>query len=202
MVRAEIRIVGSGGQGAITIGSLLGRVATLYERKVAAQTHSYGAAVRGGIIWTEVVISDEEIDYPGVIETDAIIVMSQEAADRYASDIREGSTVIIDSSLVQKPSTGGVEPYQIPASELAERKLGNGLFANMILLGFLVGLTGVVNKSSLTKAVKEGMRLSDLNIRALEIGFTLSESKESSEGRINGQEPASSEEEKVRHRHR
>lgn len=183
MVRAEIRVVGSGGQGAITIGNLLGRVATLYERKAAAQTQSYGAAVRGGIIWTEVVISDEGIDYPGVIETDAIIIMSQEAADRYAGDIKESSIVIIDSSLVQKASVGDVEPYQIPASELAEKKLGNNLFANMILLGFLVGLTGFVSKSNVVKAVEEGMRLSNLNVKAFEIGLTLSENKGKFRGR-------------------
>lgn len=193
MVRTEIRIIGSGGQGAITIGNLLGRVAALHEKKAAAQTQSYGAAVRGGIIWTEVVISDSKIDYPGVIDTDVIVIMSQEAADRYASDIKESRMVIIDSSLVRKPPVGDADLYQIPASELAEKELGSGLFANMILLGFLTGLTGVINKNSLVKAVEEGMRLSDLNVKALEIGFTLSEKKGSTGEEINGQKPASSE---------
>jgi len=173
MARTEIRIVGSGGQGAITIGNLLGRIATLYEGKYATQAQSYGAAVRGGVIWTEVVISDEEIDYPGMIDVDVFVIMSQSAADRYARDIKQGNIVIIDSSLVQKPSTEDLELYQIPASELAQKKLGNSLFANMILLGFLVGLTEAVRRSNLIKAVKERMKLSSLNIEAFDIGFAI-----------------------------
>ena len=173
MTRTEIRIVGSGGQGAITMGNLLGRIATLYEGKYATQTQSYRAAVRGGVIWTEVVISDEEIDFPGVIDVDVIVIMSQDAANRYEQDIKRGNIVITVSSLVQKPSIEDVGLYQIPASELAQKKLGNDLFANMILLGFLVGLTKAVRRNNLVKAVKGWMKLSTQNIDAFDIGFAI-----------------------------
>ncbi|MFX0068124.1 MAG: 2-oxoacid:acceptor oxidoreductase family protein [Promethearchaeota archaeon] len=182
MGRTEIRIVGSGGQGVITMGNLLGRTATLYEGKYAAQTQSYGAAVRGGIIWTEVVISDEEIDFPGVIDVDVFVIMSQGAADRYAHEFKQGKIVIIDSSLVHKPPIEDSALYQIPASELSERKLGNSLFANMILLGFLVGLKEAVRRSNLIRAIKEEMKLSSLNIEAFEVGFAIA-SKEGDSGR-------------------
>ncbi|MFX0096590.1 MAG: 2-oxoacid:acceptor oxidoreductase family protein [Candidatus Hodarchaeota archaeon] len=182
MTRTEIRIVASGGQGAITMGNLLGRIATLYEGKYAAQTHSYGAAVRGGVIWTEVVISDYEIDYPGVIDTDVFIIMSQSAADRYVRDIKRGDMVIIDSSLVQNPPIEDLVLYQIPASELAEEKFGNSLFANMILLGFLVGLTEAVRRNNFIKAAKEWMKLSSENIKAFDIGFSIA-SQEGDSGR-------------------
>lgn len=173
MTRTEIRIVGSGGQGAITMGNLLGRTATLYEGKHATQTQSYGAAVRGGVIWTEVVISNEEIDFPGVINVDVIVVMSQDAADRYVKDIKRSNIVITDSSLVQKPSIGDEGFYQIPASELAQKKLGNSLFANMILLGFIVGLTKAVSRHNLVRAVERWMKLSAQNIEAFDIGFAI-----------------------------
>lgn len=177
MVRTEIRIMGSGGQGAITMGELLARAATVYEGKIATQVMSYGAKVRGGDIWTEVVISDEEIDYPGAIDADIYIFLSQEAVDKHEDGVKKDRTVIIDSSLVKKWSVESEKLHQVPASELSEKKLGSNLYANMILLGFLVALTGIVKREVLLKAVREKVRYPNINTRALNIGFTLAETE-------------------------
>ncbi|MGQ9722667.1 MAG: 2-oxoacid:acceptor oxidoreductase family protein [Candidatus Jordarchaeum sp.] len=175
MVRTEIRIVGSGGQGAITMGELLAKTATVYEGKIATQVMSYGAKVRGGDIWTEVVISDEEIDYPGAIDADIYIFLSQEAVDKHEGEVKKDRTVIIDSSLVNKWSVESMKIYQVPASELSEKELGSNLYSNMILLGFLVALTGIIKRETIIKAVRETVKYPNINTRALEIGFALAD---------------------------
>ncbi len=45
---------------------MIGKAAALYDGLQAVQTQSYGPEARGGASRTELVISDEEIDYPKV----------------------------------------------------------------------------------------------------------------------------------------
>jgi 2-oxoglutarate ferredoxin oxidoreductase subunit gamma len=175
MVRTEIRIVGSGGQGVITMGELLARAATIYEGEIATQVTSYGAKVRGGDLWTEVVISDEEIDYPGAIDADIYVFTSQEAVDKQGGAIKKNKIVIVDSTLVRSWPFEDVKIYPVPATELAEKELGSNLYSNMILLGFLVAITGIIKKETILKAVRETVKHPNINTRALEIGFTLAD---------------------------
>ena len=62
-MRREVRIAGFGGQGVITMGSILAVAAGIFEDLEVAQTQSYGPEARGGACRSEVVISDEPIDY-------------------------------------------------------------------------------------------------------------------------------------------
>ena len=62
--RYEIRLSGSGGQGLILMGIILAEAIGIYDGKYVAQTQSYGPEARGGSSKSEVIVSDEEIDYP------------------------------------------------------------------------------------------------------------------------------------------
>ena len=89
-VRREIRIAGFGGQGVILAGIVLGKAASLYDGLYAVQTQSYGPEARGGASRAEVVISDEEIDYPKVQSPDILVAMSHEALITYMHDLKRG----------------------------------------------------------------------------------------------------------------
>jgi 2-oxoglutarate ferredoxin oxidoreductase subunit gamma len=67
-MRIEIRFAGFGGQGIIKSGIITATAACIYSGKNAVQTQSYGPESRGGACKSEVVISEEEIDFPKVIE--------------------------------------------------------------------------------------------------------------------------------------
>jgi 2-oxoglutarate ferredoxin oxidoreductase subunit gamma len=60
----EIIITGFGGQGIILAGNILGKSATLFEKKNATLIQSYGPEARGGSCAAQVVVSDENIEYP------------------------------------------------------------------------------------------------------------------------------------------
>ena len=68
--RYEIRLSGSGGQGLILMGIILAEAIGIYDGKYVAQTQSYGPEARGGSSKSEVIVSDEEIDYPKVMSLD------------------------------------------------------------------------------------------------------------------------------------
>ncbi|MEA1964100.1 MAG: 2-oxoacid:ferredoxin oxidoreductase subunit gamma [Candidatus Aerophobetes bacterium] len=172
-MKKEIRIAGFGGQGVVLSGVILGRAAVLYDKKKATQTQSYGAEARGGAARSEVVISDEDIDYPKVINPDILIAISQRALDKYIKDLKPEGILIVDSELVKDlPESCAFSLYRVPASQLASKEFERIIVANMIMLGFLVGLTEVISLEALKSSVRESVPkgTEELNLKALEKG--------------------------------
>ncbi|MEM2226722.1 MAG: 2-oxoacid:acceptor oxidoreductase family protein [Candidatus Bathyarchaeia archaeon] len=175
-MRLEIRLAGFGGQGIILAGLLLARAAALYDGKRAVQSQSYGAEARGGACKSEVVISDERIDYPLVIMPDALLAMSQQAFDKYAMDLKPNGILLADSDLVREGKLGsGIRFFKIPATKIAEG-LGNRIVATMVALGALVGLTGAVSREAMEASVRDGAPrgTEGINLAALREGFEFS----------------------------
>ena len=153
----------------ILAGVILAEAAGLQEDKFVAQTQSYGPEARGGASKSEVVISDAEIDYPKAVKPDILLCLSQAACDLYIFDVKPGGTLIVDSSLVHHlPTTRAVA---LPFTKIA-RDLGQEMMANVVALGALAALTGVVSLESLEAAllarVPPGTR--KLNKKALQAG--------------------------------
>ncbi|GMV99662.1 MAG: hypothetical protein AMXMBFR84_08010 [Candidatus Hydrogenedentota bacterium] len=167
----EIRVSGYGGQGVVLAGMLLGKAAALYDGKEAVFTQSYGPEARGGASCADIVVSDGPIDYPLVSSPDILVTLFQEAYVKYRPTLRDGGLLILESSLVH-PSKE-VHPYSaIDATAMADG-LGKRLVMNVIVLGFLVGKTGVVSVESMQKAIESTMKSKtvELNLRAFEAGL-------------------------------
>jgi len=94
--RREVLIAGFGGQGIVLAGYVLGKAAAVYEGKEASLVQSYGPESRGGACKAEVVISDEQIDYPRASDPEVMVVMSQEAYHTYAAKRSPHCLLIID----------------------------------------------------------------------------------------------------------
>ena len=167
--RREIRLAGSGGQGLILAGVILAEAVGIHEGKFVAQTQSYGPEARGGASKSEVVISDQEIDYPKAVKPDILLVMNQTACDLYIFDVKPGGTLIVDSSLVHHLPTSLA--VALPFTKIA-RELGHEMMANVVALGALATLTGMVSLPNLEDAllarVPPGTK--KLNKQALQAG--------------------------------
>jgi len=175
-VRTEIRLAGEGGQGMILAGIILAEAASIYDGKMAVQTQSYGPEARGGASKSEVVIADGEIDHPEVLSADVVVTLSQEAFDKYASSVKPGGLLIVDDEAVHSIRVPGA--IKIPISRLALQKTGKPITANTVALGVLVGLTGVVSREAIEKAVsaRAPRGTEEMNRKALEAGFEAAES--------------------------
>lgn len=148
--RIEIRLAGTGGQGLILAGVILAEAAGIHEGKFVAQTQSYGPEARGGSSKAEVVISDLEIDYPKAVKPDILLCMSQQACETYIFDLKPGGALLVDGTLVHDlPTTRAVA---LPLTRIA-REVGSEAVANIVALGALAVLTGVVSLKGLTAAV-------------------------------------------------
>jgi 2-oxoglutarate ferredoxin oxidoreductase subunit gamma len=97
----EIRLSGTGGQGMILAGIILGEAASIHEDYHALQTQSYGPEARGGASKSEILISEHDIEYPRVTKPDLLLALSQRACDSYTSDLTETSILMVDSVLVK-----------------------------------------------------------------------------------------------------
>lgn len=174
--RVEIRLAGEGGQGLILAGVILAEAAAVYDGLHATQTQSYGPEARGGASKSEVVISDEEIDYPKVIEADYLLAMSQEACDRYVGNLRRDGLLIVDSTHVTRLPLDR-QAIQAPITRLAEEATGRRITANVVALGVLVGLTGVVSRKAIEQAVRgrAPKGTEELNLKALVAGLDWAE---------------------------
>jgi len=169
--RTEIRLAGEGGQGMILAGVILAEAAAVYDGQNAVQTQSYGPEARGGASKAEVVISAQQIHYPEVISADVLVALSQEACDRYASNLKKGGLLIVDRDQVGRIPVNSA--IRAPIMALAESVTGRAITANVVALGLLVGLTGVVSRQSIEAAVsaRAPKGTESINLAALAAGF-------------------------------
>lgn len=170
--RVEVRLAGEGGQGLILAGVILAEAAAVHDGLNATQTQSYGPEARGGASKSEVVIGDEEIDYPKVIEADYLLAMSQEACDKYVGNLKKDGLLIVDSTHVTRLPLGRAA-VQAPITELAEQATGRRITANVVALGVLVGLSSVVSRTAVEAAVRARAPkgTEEVNMKALAAGF-------------------------------
>lgn len=174
MGRIDIRLSGSGGQGMITSGAILG-YAAVYDGKNAVQTKSYGPEARGGAARAEVVISDEEINFVKVLKADILVALTQEAADKFSSDVVDGGIVIVDDLLVKNKPQGNFKLYSLPIVKAAADTVGKSMVANIVTLGVLNEIAKLVDFNNLEKAIlsKVPKGTEELNKKALKVGREL-----------------------------
>lgn len=174
MLRQELRLSGSGGQGLILAGIILAEAA-LHDGKNVVQSQSYGPEARGGASKSEVIISDNLINYPKVNKCDILLSLTQKACDRYIDSLKSGGILILDNTITERPDRDDIKIYSIPILETASNGLKKSMVANIIALGSIYELTKVVNKTSLERAVLNRVPrgTEELNKKALKEGFKL-----------------------------
>lgn len=173
-MRQSFRFSGTGGQGLITAGIILAEAALL-DDKLAVQSQSYGPEARGGSSKAEAIISDQPIYFSRVTCPDLLLVMSQEAANKYTVDTKENTVVVTDTLFVDAvPGVYG-KRVDLPITHTANEVCGKALFANIVALGAVVGLTNCVSKEAITQAVLNRVPkgTEEKNKAALQAGFDL-----------------------------
>jgi len=169
----EIRLSGSGGQGLILGGIILAEAAIL-DGKNAIQSQSYGPEARGGASKAEVIISNDEIDYPKVEQADLLLSLTQVSCDKYIHTLKQGGILVVDSN-IELSKELPFKVIQIPMLDTATEKMKKPMVANIIAMGAIQAITEVVSKKSLEasvlKRVPKGTE--QLNKDALFEGYNL-----------------------------
>jgi 2-oxoglutarate/2-oxoacid ferredoxin oxidoreductase subunit beta len=167
----QVRFSGEGGQGVILAGVLLADAACA-EGLQAVQTQSYGPEARGGACKSEVVLSAEAIAFPEVDRPDVVVCLSPEAIRKYPA-LAPGGVRLIE----ERASEGrgpGAHDIVLPMLQAA-MEAGGAVAVNVVALGALAGLTGIVSREALLAVLRGRVRpdFLPLNERALEAGLRL-----------------------------
>ena len=174
MEHIEIKIGGFGGQGIILSGFIMGKAASIYDKKNATLTQSYGPESRGGACCAQVIVSEDEVDYPEVQNPEILIVISQEAYEKFTPCLVKGGTLLFDEDLVRPTNNLPKETkfYSIPATRFAE-ELGRKIVTNIIMLGFFTAITNVISYESMEKSVLSSIPAGteELNLKAFQKGY-------------------------------
>ncbi len=176
--RYEIRLAGTGGQGLLLAGLLLAEAAAIHDGKFVAQSQAYAPFARGGASSSEVIIGDEEIDYPRVTRPHLVVALSQPAYDAYSHDVRRDGIIIVDSSTVETFETESDRHHRtlaVPITDIAVKTTGRALTASIVSLGIVAEVSGVVTNGALLKAIasRSPRGSADVNQRAVEAGFSM-----------------------------
>ncbi len=173
MSTQEIRFSGFGGQGIIRCALITGKALSLYDDKFATMTQSFGPEARGSACAAQLVVSDSRILYPYITHPGILMALSQEAYDKYYSELPDGGVLVVENDLVKLQSEHtNLKLYRVPATRFAE-ELGNRLFTNLVALGFLTAVTKVVTDDAMKKALPGLVpdRFLKINIKAFEKGY-------------------------------
>ncbi len=172
-----IRFAGFGGQGIVLSSYVLGLSAAL-DGKKALQNQAYGSESRGGECRGDVIISDEEIYELEPLKYDVLVAMNQPAYEKFVPLIKPNGTLILDRDLVvadsaQEPE--GITKHAISATDIAFKKFGRKIIANMVLLGYLNTLLNLVSEKALAEAIAKNVPrgTEELNQNACQHGIDL-----------------------------
>lgn len=172
----NIIIAGFGGQGILFAGKLLAYAAMMAGKEIS-WLPSYGPEMRGGTASCHVVLSDEPIGSPIVINPDILITMNTPSLDKFEKDVPSGGTIFVDKSLTSKKiERSDIKVIYIEATKTA-MELGSATLANMVMLGAFLKETGLFIIDEIKDAVinnipKAKSNLVDIDIKAVMAGYS------------------------------
>ena len=168
---------GSGGQGIMSAGITLAQTA-MRMGKHATYLPEYGPEQRGGSAKCTVVISDDPIISPLPRRCDTLIVMNNLAYNKCEEDLKPDGLLLCNASMVKDPQQrDNITVISAAVDDLAE-ELGNAKAANIVLLGVLIGATGIVSEEAFHLSLEEKFKekkpeILEMNLRALAKGLEI-----------------------------
>lgn len=176
MSKMELRLTGSGGQGVILASVILAEAAIIAD-KFTAQSQSYGPEARGGSCKAECIISDEEIGFTKVTKPTFLMALTQKALDEYSKNLPSDTVILIDSSLAFPENLKTHRVFVLPILKTAKEKIGKAMTANIVAVGAINRILGLVGRTEIRQAVLMHVPAGTetLNMSALDAGEELAE---------------------------
>ena len=149
--RWEVRLIGTGGQGMVTVSIILAEAA-VHEGRNVVQSQNYGPEVRGGHSTSYVIASDDSILYPKIDSPNVLLIMSGRDYRTYLPDLAQDGILIINSET--DPGSLPDRVYAVPITDIAHDKVRKPITANIVSLGVIIGMTGMVSEEAALKAIQ------------------------------------------------
>lgn len=157
MALKRIHMAGFGGQGILLIGKMLAHAAMLDDKEVTWMP-AYGPEMRGGTANCTVCIDDKPITSPIVTKCEVLVAMNGPSLKKFLPMVVPGGDVFVNTSLCPDPvDRDDVTVHYVDSTEIAEEKFGTAKFANVVMLGAILQVTGFTTKATMEEVFKESM---------------------------------------------
>ena len=115
--------------------------------------------MRGGTAHCTIIIGDEEIGSPLVRHPSVVIALNMPSMLKYEPLVKPGGLLISDSTLItpsreREPARTDIRHIALPAKDIAA-ELGFPQIANVVMLGALIGATGIAQMGTLDQVLEE-----------------------------------------------
>ncbi|MGO9774979.1 MAG: 2-oxoacid:acceptor oxidoreductase family protein [Terracidiphilus sp.] len=170
-----VRVAGFGGQGVLLLGEVLAE-AGLDAGLEVSWLPSYGPEMRSGTSNCHVRLATRVIDSPMVTSPDVLVAMNEPSLRKFVKSVPAGGWIIYNGEdFPADCQQQGVWVLARPFMEIANA-LGDTRAGNMVMLGALLEMTGVLRDINIDAALKrlvKNPRWTELNRRAIERGREL-----------------------------
>jgi len=174
----EVIFAGFGGQGLMVSGQLLA-YACMKDGKAVTWLPSYGPEMRGGTANCTVVVSDEQVGSPIIVNPESAVVMNRPSLEKFAPSIKKNGLLIVNSSLIDiTGNRSDLNEFRIKANDIAI-SYDSPKSANMVVLGAFINKTKLIKPDLMTELIKEFFaskpKFIDANVKCFLRGYELSE---------------------------
>ncbi len=152
-VDLQVRIAGFGGQGVLLLGEVLAE-AGLDAGLEVSWLPSYGPEMRSGTSNCHVRLASHEIDSPLVTSPNVLVAMNEPSLRKFDQSVRPGGWIVYNGSdFPPDCALEGVHVLALPFTHLAD-ELGDPRASNMVMLGAVLEIAGVVPQASIDAALR------------------------------------------------
>lgn len=175
MEKVRVIFSGSGGQGIITAAVILAEAAVMYEDLNAVQSQVYGPQARGGVSRSDVIISDEAIDFPKVLQPNVLVCLTQASYNTYGPLIRPGGLLLTDEKYVTTDRKTDAKQISLPMYANVMETIKKPVVFNICVLGVLSNLIKLVKPESIMKVLETRIPpdFLKMNQQALDLGIKM-----------------------------
>jgi 2-oxoisovalerate ferredoxin oxidoreductase beta subunit len=174
-VDLRVRVAGFGGQGVLLLGEVLAE-AGLDAGLEVSWLPSYGPEMRSGTSNCHVRLSMHEIDSPMVTNPNVLVAMNEPSLRKFYKSVPPGGWILYNGdSYPEDCEQKNVHVLACPFIRVAD-ELGDARAGNMVMLGALLEIAGVVEDVNIDAALRrlvKNPRWMELNKRALARGKEL-----------------------------
>ena len=168
----QVRVAGFGGQGVLLLGEVLAE-AGLDAGLEVSWLPSYGPEMRSGTSNCHVRIASEAIDSPLVAAPNFLVALNEPSLRKFDKCVGAGGWVLYNGeSFPEDCVRDDVHVLALPFTQLAI-ELGDARACNMVMLGALLEVTGVLPDASIDAALRrllKNPKWVELDERAIERG--------------------------------
>ena len=149
----QVRIAGFGGQGVLLLGEVLAE-AGLDAGLEVSWLPSYGPEMRSGTSNCHVRLASHEIDSPLVTSPNVLVAMNEPSLRKFDQSVRPGGWILYNGDEFPADcARTDVHVLALPFTHLADQ-LGDPRASNMIMLGAVLEIAGVLPQASIDAALR------------------------------------------------